>query len=43
MLVKDAMAKNPLSVRMDATIQEAATGMRDAEVGGFPSSATERH
>lgn len=34
--IKDAMARNPLSVRADATIQEAAAGMRDAGVGALP-------
>ncbi len=36
MQIKDAMAKEPLSVRTDATIQEAAAGMRDAGVGALP-------
>jgi CBS domain-containing protein len=36
MQIKDAMARNPLSVRVDATIQEAAAGMRDAGVGALP-------
>jgi CBS domain-containing protein len=36
MQIKDAMARNPLSVRADATIQEAAAGMRDAGVGALP-------
>src|ERR687897_3836551 len=34
--IKDAMARNPLSVRADATVQEAAAGMRDAGVGALP-------
>jgi CBS domain-containing protein len=36
MQIKDAMARNPLSVRADATIQEAAAGMHDAGVGALP-------
>lgn len=36
MQIKDAMAREPLSVRADATIQEAAAGMRDAGVGVLP-------
>lgn len=36
MQIKAAMAKEPLSVRLDATIQEAAAGMRDAGVGALP-------
>ncbi len=36
MQIKDAMARNPLSVRADATIQEAAAGTRDAGVGALP-------
>jgi CBS domain-containing protein len=36
MQIEDAMTKNPLSVRTDATIQEAAAGMRDAGIGALP-------
>jgi CBS domain-containing protein len=36
MQIKDAMARNPLSVRADATVQEAAAGMRDAGIGALP-------
>jgi CBS domain-containing protein len=36
MQIKDAMAREPLSVRADATIQEAAAGMRDAGIGVLP-------
>lgn len=36
MQLRDAMAKEPLAVRADATIQEAAAGMRDAGVGALP-------
>lgn len=36
MLIKDVMAAGPLSVRTDATIQQAAAGMRDAGVGALP-------
>jgi CBS domain-containing protein len=36
MQIKDAMAREPLTVRADATIQEAAAGMRDAGVGVLP-------
>src|SRR5918994_4975393 len=36
MQIKDAMAREPLSVGADATIQEAAAGMRDAGVGVLP-------
>ena len=36
MQIKDAMAKEPLTVRTDATIQEAAAGMRDVGVGALP-------
>lgn len=36
MQVKDAMTKDPLAIRIDATIQEAATGMRESDVGALP-------
>jgi CBS domain-containing protein len=36
MQVKDAMTKDPLAIRIDATIQEAAAGMRQADVGALP-------
>lgn len=36
MQIKDAMAKEPLTVRTDATIQEAAACMRDVGVGALP-------
>ena len=36
MQIKDAMAREPLSVRADATIQEVAAGMRDAGIGVLP-------
>lgn len=36
MQIKDAMAREPLCVRADATIQEAAAGMREAGVGVLP-------
>jgi CBS domain-containing protein len=36
MQIKDAMAKELSSVRVDATIQAAAAGMRDAGIGALP-------
>jgi len=36
MQIRDAMTKEPLSVRADGTIQEAAAGMRDAGIGALP-------
>jgi CBS domain-containing protein len=36
MQIKDAMAKDVLAVRADATIQEAAAGMRDSGIGALP-------
>lgn len=36
MLIKDLMTKSPLAIRFDATIQEAAAGMRDADAGALP-------
>lgn len=36
MQVKDAMTKDPLAIRIDATIQEAAAGMRESDVGALP-------
>src|SRR5919201_3065278 len=36
MQVRDAMTKDPLAIRIDATIQEAAAGMRQADVGALP-------
>jgi CBS domain-containing protein len=36
MQIKDAMAKELSSVRVDATVQGAAAGMRDAGIGALP-------
>ena len=36
MQIKDAMARELSSARVDATIQEAAAGMRDAGIGALP-------
>jgi CBS domain-containing protein len=36
MQIRDAMTKEPLSVRADGTIQETAAGMRDAGIGALP-------
>jgi CBS domain-containing protein len=36
MQIKDAMTRDPLSVQTDATVQEAAAGMRDAGAGALP-------
>jgi CBS domain-containing protein len=39
--VKDVMSSEPVAVRVDATIQEAAAGMRDADAGALPVVADE--
>lgn len=42
MQIKDVMSSEPVAVRVDATIQEAAVGMRDADAGALPVVADER-
>jgi CBS domain-containing protein len=39
--VKDVMSSEPVAVRLDATIQEAAAGMREADAGALPVVADE--
>jgi signal-transduction protein with cAMP-binding, CBS, and nucleotidyltransferase domain len=34
--IKDVMTQSPVAVRFDATIQEAAAGMRDLDAGALP-------
>lgn len=41
MQIKDVMSSEPVAVRVDATIQEAAVGMRDADAGALPVVADE--
>ena len=41
MQVKDVMSSEPVAVRLDATIQEAAAGMREADAGALPVVANE--
>ena len=41
MQVKDVMSSEPVAVRLDATIQEAAAGMREADAGALPVVADE--
>lgn len=36
MQIKDMMTQSPVAVRFDATIQEAAAGMRDVDAGALP-------
>jgi CBS domain-containing protein len=39
--VKDVMSSEPVAVRLDATIQEVAAGMREADAGALPVVADE--
>jgi len=39
--IKDVMSSEPVAVRLDATIQEAAAGMREADAGALPVVADE--